>query len=177
MRSKIFSRRRQSGPLADRELLLDEFAEQFLFPRHRLGADDVRAGDAGPVGGLHAGLVPGALGAQPEAQPGDLRGARVDVDAVNVVLDDEARHLEEERCFVGEVGGESDEWREGLCGLRRVVQAVRNLPRFVVDDGEEVEGVEAEVHRAASWVEQPDFARVFERAMRDVDGLPEQLFL
>ena len=42
---------------------------------------------------------------------------------------------------------------------------------------EEVEGVEAEVHGAARRVEQADFARVFERAMRDVDGLPQQFFL
>ena len=173
----LFQQEGKGGPLAGRELLLDEFAEQLLFPRHRLGADEVRAGDAGPVGGLHAGLVPGALGAQPEAQPGDLRGARVDVDAVDVVLDDEAGHFAEERRFVGKGGGEGDEGREGLGGLRGVVRAVGDFPGFVVDDGEEVEGVEAEVHGAARRVEQPDFARVFERTMRDVDGLPEQFFL
>ena len=58
-----------------------------------------------------------------------------------------------------------------------MVRAVSDFPSFVVDDGEEVEGVEAEVHGAARRVEQPDFARVFERTMRDVNGLPEQLFL
>lgn len=52
-----------------------------------------------------------------------------------------------------------------------------HFPRFLVDDGEEVEGVEAEVHGAARGVEQPDFARVFERAIRDEDGLAQKLLL
>lgn len=71
----LFQQEGKGRPLSGRELLLDEFAEQLLFPRHRLGADEVRAGDAEPVGRFHAGLVPGALGAQPELNPAIARRA------------------------------------------------------------------------------------------------------
>ena len=59
----------------------------------------------------------------------------------------------------------------------RRAQRFFQIPSFVVDDLEEVEGVEAEVHRAAGGIEHQDLARVFERTMRDVDGLLEQFFL
>ena len=69
------------------------------------------------------------------------------------------------------------EGREGGGRLPRFVTAVRDFPGFVVDDLEQVEGVEAEVHRAAGGVEHADVARVFQRTVRDVDRLLEQLFL
>ena len=47
----------------------------------------------GRSGGLTPLGLPGALRPQPERQPGDLHGPRVDVDAVDVVLDDQARHI------------------------------------------------------------------------------------
>jgi hypothetical protein len=66
---------------------VDEFAEQLLLPWHRLGADDVGSRDRGPDSRLNAGFVPGALSAQPETQTGNLGSTRVDINAVNVVLD------------------------------------------------------------------------------------------
>jgi hypothetical protein len=51
------------------------------------------------------------------------------------------------------------------------------VPGFVVDGLEEVEGVEAEVHGAAGGIEQADFAGVFERAVRDENGLLEEFLL
>lgn len=53
----------------------------------------------------------------------------------------------------------------------------RHLPGFVVDDLEEIEGVEAEVHRAAGGIEHEDGARVFERTVGDVDGLEQEFLL
>ncbi len=46
--------------------------------------------DAGPVLRRRAPFVPGALGAEPEGEGGDLSGTGIDIDAVKVVLDDEA---------------------------------------------------------------------------------------
>ena len=180
--SFILSKMRLQQPEEDaafrgREFALDEFAQQLLLARHRLGADDVRAGDAGAVRRLEAEPLPGALGPQPEGEPGDLRAARVDVDAVEVVLDDEAGHVAQEGGLVG-IGVVQGLHRRAR-RLRRFRADVfrREFPGFVVDDLEQVEGVEAEVHRAAGGIEHPDVARVFERTMRDVDGLLEQLFL
>ena len=51
------------------------------------------------------------------------------------------------------------------------------IPEFLVDDLEEVEGVEAEVHRAAGGVEHEDGARVFERAVGDKHRLSQEFFL
>ena len=36
-------------------------------------------------------MLPGALGAEPEREPGNLRGAGINVDAVEIVLDDQRR--------------------------------------------------------------------------------------
>ena len=101
--------------------------------------------------------------ARSQRKAGDLDGAGVDVDAVDVVLDDEARDVAEVVGFFG-VG-----FLEG--GVEAFV------PGFFVDRLEEVEGVEAEVHGAAGGVEEADLARVFDGAVRDVDRLFEELFL
>ncbi len=78
---------------------MDEVLEHGVAAGHGLGADDVRAADAGALGG--GGVFPGFLGAEPEGEAGDLDGAGVDVDAVDVVLDDEARDVAEVVGFFG----------------------------------------------------------------------------
>src|SRR6185437_6204936 len=137
----LLQQKSEGGPFSDLELLLDEFTEQFLFPRHRFSANDIGSGDLGPIGRLNAGFVPDALGAQPKTQTCNLRGTRVNINSMDIVLDNETRHLEKERRFIREVGCESNERREDHCRLRRFVCTVRNLPCFVIDDSEEVEGI------------------------------------
>ena len=113
---------------------MDEVFQHGVAAGHGLGADDVRAADAGALGG--GGVSPGFLGAEPEGEAGDLDGAGVDVDAVDVVLDDEARDVAEVVVlFPGRLPGGQ--------GQRPLV------PGFLVNSLEEVEGVEAEVHGAA----------------------------
>ena len=114
---------------------------------------------------------------QPQRKPGNLSCTWVDIDPVDVVFDDQARHFAEERRIVCEGSDECDEGREGSSGFRRGIQAVRHFPCLVVDDAEEVKGIQAEVHGPARRVDHADFARVFEMPMRDVDGLPKQVFL
>ena len=82
---------------------------------------------------------------------------------MDVALDDEARHFAEEGRCVWEGSSKGDEGRKGLGEFRGVIRAVSYIPGFVVDNGEEVEGVEAEVHGAARRIEQADLTRVFER--------------
>ena len=72
---------------------------------------------------------------------------------MEVVLDDEAGNIGEEGGLVGILNHERHEGREGGGRLLRFVTAVRDFPGFVVDDLEQVEGVEAEVHGAAGRVE------------------------
>ena len=117
----------------------------------------------GRGGARRGGVAPGFLGAEPEGEAGDLDGAGVDVDAVDVVLDDEARDVAEV-VFLFAVGF-----------LESGTEP--SVPGFFVDGLEEVEGVEAEVHGAAGGVEEADLARVFDGAVGDVDGLFEELFL
>ena len=69
-----------------------ELLEHLLLARHRLGTDDVRLGDLGPVL-LQPHLLVGPLAAEPEGEGGDLGGPQVDVDAVQVVGEDQARHI------------------------------------------------------------------------------------
>src|SRR5262249_31928393 len=156
--------------LADYRLFqrLAEPLEMFFFPRHWLGADKIRPGNARTIAGLNARLVPCAVGAQPKGKAGNLNTPRVDFYAMEVVFDDEARHLAQEYCLVGKGTGEGDEGREGLGRLRRLIGAVRNFPCVVVDHDKEVKRVETEVHRAARGIEKPDIARVFERTVRNV---------
>jgi hypothetical protein len=54
------------------------------------------AADFGAVGGGHLLLLPCFLGAEPEGEGGDLGGAGVDIDAVDIVFDDEAGDVAEE---------------------------------------------------------------------------------
>ena len=103
---------------------MDEVFEHGVAAGHGLGADDVRTADAGALGG--GGVAPGFLGAEPEGESGNLDGAGVDVDAVDVVLDDEARDVAEVVGFFG-VG-----FLEG--------GTVAFVPGFLVDGLEEVEG-------------------------------------
>ena len=70
-----------------------ELAQQVVLARHRFGADDVDLFDPWPLPHLDPHLSPCALRSQPQRQRGDLHGARVDVDAVQVVLQDQAGAL------------------------------------------------------------------------------------
>ena len=85
-----------------------------------------------------------------------MRGARIDVHAIDVVLDDQARHVTQE-CSLVLVG--LAQWFERSLGLSRDIQRAGAVllfpgPGFAVDLQEEVEGVEAKVHRPAGRVEQ-----------------------
>ena len=91
------------------------------------------------------------------------------------MLDDEAGHVLQEGVLAGIGVAQGFHPRRTAQGGRAELFLQR--PRFVVDDLEQVEGVEAEVHRAAGGIEHEDGARVFERAVGDVDGLLEQIFL
>ena len=68
--------------------LADELLEHLLFARHRLGTDEVRAGDLGPVL-LQPHLLIGPLATEPQGQRRNLAGPQVDVDAVQVVGEDQ----------------------------------------------------------------------------------------
>jgi len=52
------------------------------------------------IGWLNASFVPGTLGTKPKTQTCNLRGTWVDINAVDIVLDNEARHLKKERSFI-----------------------------------------------------------------------------
>ena len=71
-----------------------------LLARHRLGADDVRPGDPGAVL-LQPHLLIGSLASQPEGKGGDLSAAEVDIDAVQVVPQDQAGEARRKSSFVG----------------------------------------------------------------------------
>jgi hypothetical protein len=58
----------------------------------RLGHDDVRAADLRALGAPDAEVAVRLLRAHPQRELGDLRAARVDVDAVEVVREHERRH-------------------------------------------------------------------------------------
>ena len=115
------------------------------------------------------GVLPGFLGAEPEGEAGDLDGAGVDVDAVDVVLDDHCGNAAQERPFVVLIDMLNEVENRG-CGIERftpdyprVIEVlVYPFPGFLVNGLEEVEGVEAEVHGAAGGVEEADLARVFD---------------
>ena len=47
------------------------------------------------------------------------------------------------------------------------------VPGFAINDLEQVEGVEAKVHRTAGRIEHQDGARVFDRSVRNENGLFE----
>src|SRR4029450_6319115 len=106
---------------------------------------DVRPTDIGTILRTQPLLLPGALGAEPEGEPGDLHGAGIDVDAVEVVLDDKAWDIGEEGGLVGILNHER---HEGGGRLLRFSTAVRDFPGFVVDNLEQVEGIKSEVHGA-----------------------------
>src|SRR5689334_22387433 len=69
---------------------LGELFAQRRFRWRSYGRHDMAATDGGPVLCLDAGVVPRPLRAQPEGQGCNLRSSGVDVDAVDVVLDDES---------------------------------------------------------------------------------------
>ena len=94
---------------------------------------------------------------------------------MKIVLDDEAGHVLQEGVLASIGGVQGFHPRRAAQGVRAELFLQR--PRFIVDDLEQVEGVEAEVHRAAGGIEHQDGARVFERAVGDVDGLLEEVFL
>ena len=76
------------------------FPEVFLCRRSN-GREDVAFIDRWAVLGFDTGIVPGALGAQPKRQRGDLCRAGVDVDAVEVVFDDQAGDVAEVGFVIG----------------------------------------------------------------------------
>ena len=126
-----------------REFLVHKLAQQFLLTGHRLGADDVRAGDARAFRRFEVHGLPCILRPQPEGQPGDLRGPGINVNAVDVVLDDEAGHLAK-KFFLG---------RKGLAQRfhpRRTNESIGTefflqLPSFAVNDWACFDKVDGEV--------------------------------
>src|SRR6266571_173353 len=122
-------------------MLLDELGYERLLAGHGLGAHDIRPTDAGTVLRWQLLLLPRALGAEQEGKPSDLRGAEIDIDAVEIVLDDEAGNVGEEGTLLGILNDERREGREGRGRLPCFVTAVRDFPGFVVDDFEQIEGV------------------------------------
>lgn len=117
----------EQGAFTRRELLIDELAEQFLLPGHRFRADDVRATDPGSIRRLEPQSLPRPLRAQPKGKAGDLRRARVDVDAVDVVLHDEAGDFPPEG---GSVGVVENQGPAGDSGQGPVVSGQRPSMRF-----------------------------------------------
>ena len=143
--------------------LADELLEHLLFARHRLGTDEVRAGDLGPVL-LQPHLLIGPLAAKPQGEGRNLAGPQVDVDAVQVVGEDQPRNIPPQ------------------VFQRRVVLLERRAEvgigvGFLVNRQEQVEAVQQEVAAAAGRVENLQFPWVFLRAVRDVDRELEQFFL
>ena len=123
--------------------------------------------------------MPSALRSQPQRQGGDLRGARIDVHTVDVVLDDQARHVARE-CRLVFIG--LAQWLQGRLGLGGHIERTRAVllfpgPSFAVDLGKQIEGIQAEVHGAAGWVQQLEGARVTQLGgcLRRFVGLDQQV--
>ena len=114
----------------------------------------MRATHGRPLRRWNANVLPRPLGAQPECERGDLRGARVDVHAVKVVLKDERRRRTSE---VREVRVVVSQRPAG-----RVAARARCLgrPGLFVDRQEKVEAVEQEVAGAAGRIEDAQVTRV-----------------
>ena len=124
-----------------------ELLEHLLFAGHRLGTDDVRPGDPGAIL-LEPHLLIGPLAPQPEGEGGDLGAAEVDVDAVQVVPQDQAGQSPSQVVL------------RGVVRLQRRSQ-VGVVVGFLVDDQQQGEAVEQEVPAAARRVEDLDLSGVF----------------
>ena len=143
--------------------LADELLEHLLFAGHRFGTDEVRAGDLGPVL-LQPHLLIGPLATEPEGQRRNLGAPQVDVDAVQVVGEDQP----------GNIPPQVFQLRVILLECRAEVGVGVG---FLVDRQQQVEAVQQEVAAAAGRVENLQFPWVFLRAVRDVDRELEQFFL
>src|SRR5918996_2755588 len=69
--------------------LAQELFEEVLLARHGLGDHDVGLGDQRTLSASNAEIVERPLSPHPEGKGGDLRAARVDLDAVQVFAEDE----------------------------------------------------------------------------------------
>ena len=70
---------------------LEKLIEEFLLAGHRFGADDARLEDGRAVPFQPHFLI-GSLAPQPQGEGGDLGTSEVDINAVQIVPQDEARH-------------------------------------------------------------------------------------
>ena len=124
----------------------EELPPQVCLGRHGLGHHDVGPGDRRALPAANPQVVIGPLGTQPQSKRGDLGGARVDVDAMEVVAEHESRNGPAQvplgRIVLPQIAS-------GLSGRRP--PAV--LPGFLIDAVEEVECVEKEVTGPARRVQ------------------------
>src|SRR5581483_2030697 len=135
-----------------------EILDQRGVARHRLGQDDVRATNRRPLHRRNLELLPCTLGAKPERQRSDLRGARVDVHAVEIVLNNECWRGAPEAREVWVVVSQTP--------TRRLTSPVRRrCPCLLVDREKKVEAVEEEMTRAAGRVENAQVARILPRTI------------
>ena len=68
--------------------LANKLSEHVLFAGHRFGTDEIRAGDLAPIL-LQPQLLIGSLAAKPESQGRNLAGSEVNIDAVQVMGQDQ----------------------------------------------------------------------------------------
>lgn len=140
-----------------------ELLEHLLFARHRLGTDEVRPGDLRPVL-LQPHLLVGPLATEPEGESGNLASPQVNVDAVYVMGEDQARDIPPQvfQCRIVLLESRT-EFSIGV--------------RFLVNREQQVEAVQQEVAAARGWIENPKFPWVCLRAVRGVNRELEQFFL
>ena len=132
--------------------------------RHRFGGDEVGPADARAGGHVEAVGGPCAVGAQPQGDAGDLDGASVDVDSVQVVAHHQFGHGGAQ-CFEG--GVVVVQRGAGGVGTRPVAV----VPRLFVDLDKQVECVQEEVSATARGVDDAQVTRVLGAAVGGGVGL------
>jgi hypothetical protein len=141
-----------------------ELIQHLMLAGHRLGADNVRAGDPGTFVVFEFQFSVSTLRPQPEGQRSDLGGAHVDVYAVEVVAQDQGRYGTPEVLPMRVL------LPQGFPNVFIVVG-------FLIDSLQQVKAVEEKVARTAGRVQDPKLSRIFWCPVRDEDWRPQSLFL
>ena len=162
-----FAHQRFEPVLAERA---EEAVEHVALAGHRLGYDDVRLANRGALVPGDAEVIERPLSAHPEGQGRDLGAAGVDINAVEVVAEDQSRDRRVDRFQRRVIVAER------LPGGLRFRAAII-FPGFHIDGDQEIEAIKQEMARAAGGVQDPDIARVLPEAVGNENRLSQQFFL
>jgi hypothetical protein len=147
----------RSGGISKAPEVAQKFGEKLLIARHRFGDDDIRSPDQWPLGAIDAKIPEGTLRTHPERQLRNLGATRVDVDAVEIVAEDQLRHRR------SQIGHLRVILLQSLAG-DLAFRGVQVGPCLLIDADEKIEAIEQEMSRAAGGIEDLEIARVLLRA-------------